>query len=88
MLWHHIFKLQQARDALYDTTGKVVRIDPGGATGSDVGEELDLTARFRFTPRADLLLGYYHLFPGPFLLHTPGGAPGRDFYFTQFNVKF
>lgn len=88
MIWHHIFKLQQARDGLYDATGRIIRIDPTGAAGQDVGEELDLTTKIAFTPREELLLGYSHLFPGPFLLHTPGGAPGRDFYYTQYQLRF
>jgi hypothetical protein len=89
-LWHHIFHLQQARDALYDASGAPIRLDPTGAAGTDVGQELDLTARFWITPRADILCGYSHLFPGRFLIQTqPAGTPiGEDFYYTQFSLKF
>ena len=88
MVWYHIFKLQQARDGLYDAAGRLIRIDPTGAAGQDVGQELDLTTKIAFTPRTELLLGYSHLFPGAFLLDTPGGAPGKDFYYTQFSLRF
>lgn len=86
--WWHIFKLDQARDALYDAGGAVVRVDPTGAAGRDVGEELDLLVNWNLTPRSALQFAYCHLFPGDFLLNTPGGAPGRDFYYTQFTVRF
>lgn len=88
ILWWHVFHLQQARDALYDAAGTPIRVDPTGAAGSDVGNEADLSLRWTFRPRADVLFGYSHLFPGPFLLHTPGGAEGRDFYYTQFSLRF
>lgn len=87
-LWYHIFHLQDARDALYDAAGTKIRQDATGAAGSDVGEELDTTVKFLITPRADLLVGYSHLFAGPFLLHTTGGVVGRDFTYTQFSLKF
>lgn len=87
LFWYHVFHLQQARDALYDASGAVRRVDPTGASGRDVGSELDMTLRWTFRPRADVLFGYSHLFPGRFLLDT-GGAPGRDFYYTQFSLRF
>lgn len=87
LLWYHVMHLQQSRDALYDAAGTAIRRDPTGASGRDVGSELDLTLRWTFRPRADVLFGYSHLFPGRFLLDT-GGAPGRDFYYTQFSLRF
>lgn len=88
IFWWHFFHLQQARDALYDAAGNVLRQDLTGAAGTDVGNELDMTLRWTFRPRADVLFGYSHLFPGRFLLDTPGGANGRDFYYTQFSLRF
>lgn len=86
--WFHVFHLQSARDALYNTSGTKVRQDPTGAAGSDVGQELDITARWMISPRADFYLGYCHFFSGTFLVDTPGGGPPQDFYFTQFAIKF
>lgn len=88
LLWWHIFHLDQAQDALYDAGGAIVRQDPTGAAGTDVGQELDVVFRWTITPRAEVLFGYSHLFPGDFLLNTPGGAPGKDFYYTQFTARF
>ena len=88
ILWWHIYHLQQARDALYDASGTAIRQDSTGAAGRDVGSEADLALRWTFRPRADVLFGYSHLFPGRFLLDTPGGASGRDFYYTQFSLRF
>jgi len=87
VLWWHVFHLQQARDALYDASGTAIRQDPTGAAGRDVGNEADLALRWTFAPRGDVLFGYSHLFPGRFLLDTPGGASGRDFYYTQFSLR-
>lgn len=88
LIWWHIFHLDQAQDALYDAAGAIVRQDPTGAAGTNVGQELDLLLRWTLTPRTELVFGYSHLFPGDFLLSTPGGAPGRDFYYTQFTARF
>lgn len=88
LIWWHIFRLDQAQDALYDAGGAILRHDPTGAAGTDVGQELDLVLRWTITPRAEVLFGYSHLFPGDFLLNTPGGAPGRDFYYTEFTARF
>lgn len=88
LLWWHIFHLQQSRDALYNAAGVVVRSDPTGAAGSDVGQELDLTVTFLLAPRCDLLLGYSHLFSGDFIRNTPGGVGGEDFYYGQCHLRF
>jgi hypothetical protein len=87
-LWYHVFKLQQQRDALYNSAGAPIRVDATGAAGSDVGQELDFTIRYVFTPRADLLLGYSRLFPGDFLRATSVGPIGKDFYYGQCTVRF
>ena len=63
---------------LHAARGVAIRQDPTGAAGRDVGNEADVTLRWTFRPRADVLFGYSHLFPGRFLLDTPGGAAGRE----------
>ncbi len=88
MFWWHIFHLQQATDALYSAGGGGIRFDPTGAAGTNVGQELDLTAKFIITPRCDLLLGYSHLYSGAFLANTLGGIAGEDFYYGQFTLRF
>lgn len=86
--WWHILRLQRARDALYDAAGTPIRQDPTGLAGRDIGNELDITLRWTFHPRADVLFGYSHLFPGRFLKLTPGGGDQSDFYYTQLSVRF
>jgi len=83
-----VFKLQQERDALYNAGGAPILSDPTGASGSDVGQELDLMVKFLVSPRADLLFGYSHLFSGDFVINTLGGRGGEDFYYGQCSVKF
>lgn len=87
-LWWHIFRLQRARDALYDSAGVPIRQDPTGLAGRDVGNEMDITLRWTFHPRADVLFGYSHLFPGRFLKLTSGGGDQSDFYYTQLSIRF
>lgn len=87
-LWWHIFRLQRARDALYDSAGIPIRQDPTGLAGRDVGNEMDITLRWTFHPRADVLFGYSHLFPGRFLKLTSGGGDQSDFYYTQLSIRF
>lgn len=88
LLWFHVFKLQQSRDALYNAGGAPILADPTGAAGSNVGQELNLAARFLLSPRADMVFGYSHLYSGDFIINTLGGRRGEDFYFGQFSLKF
>ena len=90
LLWWHVFHLQQPLDALYGAGGLPIRLPPPGGAGRDVGQELDLTLKYSFTPRADILFGYSHLFAGDFIVNTtpPGGGVGQDFYYTQFSLRF
>ncbi len=84
LLWFHIFKLQQANDALYNAGGA-----PFVAAGNsqDVGQELDFTTSIALNPRADLLFGYSHLFSGDFL-RAQTGFGDSDFYYGQFKLRF
>jgi hypothetical protein len=90
LAWYHVFFLDQARDALYNAPGTAIRVDPTGAAGRDVGQELDLTLQILFSPRADLLLGYSHFWAGDFVRATnpPGVTGDVDFTYAQFSWKF
>lgn len=83
----HLFRLAQARDALYSNGGTAVRFDPTGAAGADLGRELDFTARARLNLHAELLVTYGHFFAGRFLARTGVGADS-DFVYTQLGFKF
>jgi hypothetical protein len=90
LAWYHVFFLDEARDALYNANGAVIRFDPTGAAGRDVGQELDLTAQFIFSPRTDLLVGYSHFWAGDFVRATnPAGVTGDvDFTYVQYSWRF
>ena len=87
VLWWHIYRLQQARDALYNAGGAISRFDPTGAAGTDVGNELDLILKFQIDAHADLLFGYSRLFSGKFI-RTTGTGRDAEFFYTQFGYRF
>ncbi len=87
LLWYHVFHLESARDALYNAAGVPIRVDNTGASGDDVGQELDFTVTFLLKPSCDLLVGYSHFFSGPFIRNS-GGVTGEDFYYGQLRVRF
>jgi hypothetical protein len=55
-----------------------------------VGQELDLTVQYIFSPRADILVGYSHFWAGAFVQGTnPVGVTGDvDFAYTQLTLRF
>ena len=90
LCWYHIFFLEEARDSLYNAAGVPIRTDLTGAAGRNVGQELDFTWQYIFSPRCDLLLGYSHFFEGRFVRATnPAGVDGNaDFFYNQFSIRF
>jgi hypothetical protein len=91
LAWWHIFHLDDAHDALYNSAGAATRRSATGTAGSDVGEELDLTALYRLSMHAEILFGYSHFFAGDFISDTaaPGlSADDADFVYTQFVFRF
>jgi hypothetical protein len=69
---YHRFWLDEERDALYNAAGVPYRIDPTGAAGTDVGNEVDLVMNFHLTRYSDILVSYNKLFGGRFLEDTSG----------------
>jgi len=100
LAWFHVFYLEEARDALYNTQGVPLYQDPTGSSGKDVGQEIDLLLTYRLRPRADLVIGYSHFFTGdyfrsPVIQNGPAGlatngSNGRDadFTYVQFTTQF
>jgi hypothetical protein len=90
LAWFHVFFLDEPRDALYNAPGNPIRVDRTGAAGREVGQELDLTVQYIFSPRADLLVGYSHFWAGDFVRATnpPGVTGDVDFTYTQFSWRF
>ena len=79
---YHFFRLDEAKDAWYWSSGRPARQDATGKAGSNVGQELDLVLTYDFSKRLKAMVGYCHFFPGPFLRST-GASPGADWFFVQ-----
>lgn len=77
---YHCFRLDSARDALYNSAGTAIRRDPTGAAGRQVGSEVDLFANLHLSKRTDVLIGYSHLWAGNFLERTGAGQDPELFY--------
>lgn len=96
----HRFWLASAHDALYNVGSGASYHAPDGSAGTDIGSEIDLTARWNITPRASLLFGYSYFWSGEFF-DSPvirggpagladNGADGRDasFVYMQSTIRF
>jgi hypothetical protein len=83
----HIFMLDRSTDALYNAGSTILRFDPTGKSGRDVGRELDLIVNFHLTPRQDLLIAYGHLWEGRFLRAT-GPGTFADTTWLLYNVRW
>jgi hypothetical protein len=91
LAWWHIFHLEESRDSLYNAAGGAIRTDPTGASGTDVGQELDITVQVQLNLHTDILFGYSHFFAGDYISDSATGAQvgdDADFFYTQFSFKF
>jgi len=88
MLQYHMFRLDSARDALYNAGGTAIRRDPTGRAGTDVGDEIDLVTNFHLSQHQDILLGYSKLFAGQFIEHSPGPKGSPEFFYAQYCFKW
>jgi len=89
LAWYYAFWLQNGNDVPYN-----VNMTPYNAANapadSYLGQEIDLVAKWRVTPRAEILFGYSHFFAGDYYADTPGVSHrgDADFYYTQFTLNF
>jgi hypothetical protein len=83
----HVFRLDSPRDALYNAAGRVLRRDPTGLAGEDVGQEIDVLLNFHLTKHQDIFLTYSHLFPGEFLRRTGNGG-SADYLYVQHSYRW
>jgi hypothetical protein len=87
LVQYHMFRLDHGRDALYSSAGTVERIDPTGRAGRNVGDEIAWLVNFHLTSHQDVLVGYEHLWAGPFLQQTgPGTSP--DYLYLQYMYRW
>jgi hypothetical protein len=66
----HAFALASRRDAWYSTSLSAVRRDPSGASGTDLGDEIDLRAVYRIRPGVELMAGLGYFRPGSYVRRT------------------
>ena len=84
---YHHFRLDSAKDALYSAGGAVLRRDPTGRAGGDVGDEIDFAANFHLTQNQDLFVGYSKLFAGDFLKRT-GSGRSPELFCLQYSLRY
>lgn len=66
----HSFALASPRDAWYSTSLSTVRRDPTGASGTDLGGEIDVRAVYRVHPSVELMAGLGYFRPGTYVTRT------------------
>jgi len=83
---YHYFTLDQASDAWY-FPGKAVRRNKTGASGRELGHEIDLVARIKVRDHLELLAGSCFFMPGEFVKKT-GKSPRASWYFLETTFYF
>jgi len=84
---YHAFWLSDPEDALYHAGGGVVRRDATGSSGREVGQELDLTVKWKLDVHSSVLVGYSHFWDDNFITNT-GPSEDPDFFYVQYQLKF
>lgn len=84
--FHH-FRLDSPRSPLFNAAGAPIRVDPTGASGTDVGNEIDFLANFHIGPHQDVLVGYSKLFAGSFIENT-GNGDSPELFYLQHQFRF
>jgi hypothetical protein len=84
---YHMFRLESAKDALYNAAGAPIRRDPTGRAGTDVGDEIDYITNFHLSMHQDILVGYSKLYSGAFIRRTgPPGSP--EYFYIQYSYRW
>ena len=88
-LQYHIFRLDQAGDALYTTEPDLStnRFSPTGRAGTDVGDELDLLTEFQLGRHSVLFVGYSKMFSGSFINET-GVHTSPEMFYMQYYFRW
>jgi hypothetical protein len=83
---YNSFWLADARDSLYNGSGKAIARSATGAAGRFVGQETDLFATYKYR-HFTLGAGYGHFFTGRFLQQTtPGIGPSYVYIFHTYSL--
>jgi len=81
------FWLESDQDAIYNVGGAPGRRDTTGRSGTEIGQELDLTVLWKIDPHQAILFGYSHFFDNEFITNT-GPSEDADFFYVQYSLKF
>ena len=65
-----------------------MRRTPAGGSGRTIGSEIDLIVRWKLSPHWDLMAGWGHFFPGPYVENTGGNDDDTDWVFGQVTFTF
>ena len=91
-LWlqYHRFWLDQARDGMYGPSGNIIRRDPTGEAGNDLGNEIGIFANLHLTHYSDVMASYNKLYGGRFLKSTsgPNQSSDADSLYLMFNKRW
>ncbi|MHC5047025.1 MAG: alginate export family protein [Planctomycetota bacterium] len=82
----HFFWRADTSDALYNAGGTAVRAGAAGSS-SEVGQEIDLTLKYKFDRHLAGLLGYSHFFAGNFIDQS-GSSDDINFLYVQLEYTF
>jgi hypothetical protein len=88
---YHVLSLDQPRDALYNSSGSVVRQDPTGKAGRDVGDCINASVQFHLDNHQLINIWYAHLFSGTFIQKTaitPAAAKDSDSVWLTYQLKW
>jgi hypothetical protein len=88
-LQYHIFRLDQAGDALYGSEPglSTVRFDPTRTAGTNVGQELDFVTEFHLGRHTTFILGYSKIFSGDFITET-GPKTNPEMFYMQYYIRW
>ena len=84
---YHFLTLDENKDAWYYCSGKPQRQDVTGRSGTTLGHEIDLFAKWQATDSLEFFCGYAHFSPGSFVRHT-GEHSDADWVFFQTTLFF
>ena len=84
---YHVLRLDSPFDALYNSAGTPIRIDPTGKAGINVGEILSVVNNFTIDLHSNVLVQYSHLYPGNFIRQT-GSGRSADQLFLMYSFRW
>ncbi|MFL5241112.1 MAG: alginate export family protein, partial [Gemmataceae bacterium] len=70
-----------------NAAGAVIRSDPTGRAGTDVGDVLTSFTNFHISKHSDILIQYSHVYSGDFIKRT-GSPLSPDFFYMQYTYRW